>query len=151
MDSKNTLGYYRLIVEPNKSYNIVSFSKDYVPQCVFIDAENGTDYSKNFSLTSSSNSQISLSIDFKDQTSTDRPDVTVKFILLEAGCGIGAVTDDIQVESVVAIYDSGYKYNEIILPYGQYKLIASAEGYNDYEIESFTVNASATGPIEIKL
>ena len=82
---------------------------------------------------------------------TEPPEVTVKFILLEADCGIGAVTDDIQVESVVAIYDSGYKYNKIILPYGQYKLIASAEGYNDLEFKSFTVNASATGPLQIKL
>ena len=150
-DSEDSLGYYRLIIEPNQSYNIVAFSKDYIPQCAFIVADNGMDYTQDFSLTPSDNSKISLDFSFQNGVPSQPPDVTVKFIFLDADCGDEAVTDEIQVESVVAIYNTGYKYNEIYLPYGNYKLIASAEGYNDFEIESFIVDASATGPIEIEL
>jgi len=83
--------------------------------------------------------------------SSQPPDVTVTFIYLEADCGTEAVIRDIQVESVIAIYDTGYKYNEIFLPYGDYKLIASAEGYDDFEIDSFTIDSPATDTIEIEL
>jgi hypothetical protein len=150
-DPEHTLGYYRLIVEPNQSYNIVAFSEDYIPQCAFIVAENGKNYSQDFSLIPSDNSKISFDISFQNGVPSQPPDVAVKFIYLEADCGTEAVTRDIQVESVIAIFDTGYKYNEIFLPYGDYKLIASAEGYDDFEINFFTINAAATGPLEIEL
>ena len=81
------------------------------------------------------------------------PDVTVSFIYLDANCGTEALTDEIQVESVVAGYDtedSKYEYNEIYLPYGNYKLIASAEGYADFESDSFVVSiGNPVDPIAI--
>jgi hypothetical protein len=54
------------------------------------------------------------------------------------------LTNEIQVESIVAVYntdESEYEYNEIFLPYGNYKLIASAEGYMDFESASFLVDS----------
>ena len=109
------------------------------------------DYSQNFALIPSDNSKISFDIRFKNEMPSQPPDITVKFIYLEADCGTEAVTRDIQLESVIAIFESGYNYNEIFLPYGDYKLIASAEGYHDFISDSFTINADATGPIEIEL
>jgi len=59
-DSEDILGYYRLPVEPNQSYNIVAFSKDYTPQCAYLVADMGQDYSQNFSLTESGYRKILL-------------------------------------------------------------------------------------------
>ena len=150
-DSEDTPGYYRLIVEPNHSYNIVAFSPDYIPLCALIVADNGMDYTQDFSLDPSDKSEMSLNFTFQNGMPSQPPDVTVNFIYLDADCGDEAVTDEIQVESVVAVYDTGYKYNEIYLPYGNYKLIASAEGYEDFESDFVSVNAPATGPIAIEL
>ena len=58
------------------------------------------------------------------------------------------------MESIVAVYDTEdleYEYNDVYLPYGTYKLMASAEGYADFEtVSSFTVDLdSQANPIAI--
>jgi hypothetical protein len=154
-DSEDNLGYYCLPVEPDQSYNIVAFSIDYIPQCTYLYADMGPSYSINFSLTPSENNNILLGIDFANGDPSSFPDVTVKFIYLDADCGAGALTDEIQAESIVAVYntdESKYEYNEIFLPYGNYKLIASAEGYMDFESDAFLVdNENPATPIVIEL
>ena len=75
------------------------------------------------------------------------PDVTASFIYLDANCGTEALTDEIQVESIVVVSDtneSEYEYSDIYLPHGNYKLIASAEGYADFESDSFTVDVNSS-------
>ena len=40
------------------------------------------------------------------------------------------MTDEIQVESIVPVYNtenSTYEYNDVYLPYGNYKVMASAK------------------------
>jgi hypothetical protein len=159
-DSDDLIGYYRLPVKPNNSYNIVAFSKDYIPKCEHLDTGMEPDYSINFSLSPSDNNSdnnidILLDISFTGDEPVPFPDVTVKFIYLVADCGSEAETSYIQVESVVAVDsndDKVYEYNEIILPNGEYRLIASAEGYIDFESASFNVNDSnPTNPIGIEL
>ena len=59
-DAEDLLGYYRLPLEPGQSYNIVAFSKDYTPQCAYLVADMGQDYSQNFSLTESGYRKILL-------------------------------------------------------------------------------------------
>jgi hypothetical protein len=62
------------------------------------------------------------------------PDVTIRFTYLDADCGATAVTQEILVESILAVYDgfdSLYHYDEILLPFGNDKFTASAEGYED--------------------
>jgi len=142
-DAEDLLGYYRLPLEPGQSYNIVAFSKDYTPQCANLIAENGKDYIQDFNLVPSENNQVLLDISFENSNPNSFPDVTVSFIYPEADCGDEALTDDIIVESIVAVYDtvhSTYGYNEVILPHGNYKLMASAEGYADFKSGSFAVS-----------
>jgi hypothetical protein len=143
-DAEDLLGYYRLPLEPDQSYNIVAFSKDYTPKCAYLAAENGKDYIQDFDLAPSDNNLVSLDIRFEDNNPGAFPDVTVAFIYLDADCGDMALTDEIQVESIVAFYDtdeSKYVYNDVYLPHGIYKLIASAEGYADFEtLPPFTVD-----------
>ncbi len=138
-DSDGLLGYYRLPLEPGQSYNTVAFSKDYTPKCAYLAAENGEDYIQDFDLVSSENNQVFLDISFENINRDPFPDVRISFIYLEADCGDEALTEEIQVESIVAVYDtvnSTYEHNEVILPYGTYKLIASAEGCADFETVS---------------
>jgi hypothetical protein len=145
-DAEDLLGYYRLPLEPDQSYNIVAFSKDYKPKCAYLAAENGKDYIQDFDLAPSDNNLVSLDIRFEDSNPDPFPDVTVAFIYLDADCGDMALTDEIQVESIVAVYvydtdESKYAYNDVYLPHGTYKLIASAEGYADFEtLSPFTVD-----------
>jgi hypothetical protein len=154
-DSVDLIGYYRLPVKPNNSYNIVAFSKDYTPECEHLNTDTEPDYSIDFFLSESGNNEILLNISLAGDEPDPFPDVSVKFIYLNADCGLEAESGDIQVESVVAVYNTNngvYEYNEIILPYGEYKLIASAEGYMEFESTTFTVtDSSPTGPIEIEL
>jgi hypothetical protein len=155
-DADYLLGYYRLPLEPGQSYNIVAFSKDYTPQCAYLVAENGKDYIQDFDLAPSENNQVFLDISFENSDPNPFPDVTVSFIYLDAECGDESLTDNnnIQVESIVAVYyteDLKYEYNDVFLPYGNYKLIASAEGYADFESDSFTVsNENPANPIELR-
>ena len=153
-DADDLLGYYRLPLEPDQSYNIVAFSEGYTPQCAYLVADMGRDYSQNFSLTESGDRKILLDISFENGNPSPLPDVTVRFIYLDANCGAEALTHKIQVESIVAVYDTEdleYEYNDVYLPYGTYKLMASAEGYADFEtVSSFTVDLySPTNPIAI--
>ena len=153
-DADDLLGYYRLPLEPDQSYNIVAFSEGYTPQCAYLVANMGRDYSQNFSLTESGDRKILLDISFENGNPSPLPDVTVRFIYLDANCGAEALTHKIQVESIVAVYDTEdleYEYNDVYLPYGTYKLMASAEGYADFEtVSSFTVDLySPTNPIAI--
>lgn len=151
-DSADVLGYYRLPLEPGHTYNVVTFSKDYAPECVSLAAENGKDYTQNFKLIQTDNHHVSLDIIFTNSNLDPLPDVTVSFIYLDADCGAGAQTDQIQVGSVVAVYDNlQYEYNDIYLPYGSYKLVASAEGYPDFEtVSPFSVGLGMPAdPIEI--
>ncbi len=113
------------------------------------------DYIQNFDLAPSENNQVFLDISFENGNPSPLPDVTASFIYLEADCGAEALTDEIQVESIVAVYDtneSEYEHSDIYLPYGNYKLIASAEGYADFESDSFAVsNESPVAQIPIAI
>ena len=146
-DADVSIGYYRLPLEPNQSYTIVAFSKDYTPKCAYLTAETGRDYIRDFDLAPSENNQVLLEFGFENSNPDPFPDVRVSFIYLDADCGDEALTDDIQVESIVAVYDtvnSKYEYNEIVLPDGDYKLIASAEGYANFEtVSPFTVDVDS--------
>jgi hypothetical protein len=61
------------------------------------------------------------------------------------------------VESIATVYNTEdskyeYEYNDVYLPYGNYKLIAIAEGYADFESDSFAVgNENPANPIAIEL
>ena len=152
------LGYYRLPLEPDQSYNIVAFSKDYTPQCASLAAENGKDYIQDFDLAPSENNPVFLDIRFENSNPHPLPDVTVSFIYLDADCGteaLEALADEIQVESIVSVSDtvvSEYEHSDVSLPYGKYKVIASAEGYADFESDSFAVsNENPANPIAIEL
>ena len=111
------------------------------------------DYTHDFSLTPSAKREISLDIEFENGLPVDPPDVTVKLIYLNADCGDEALTDEIQVvESILTFDVTEYNNTDISLPYGKYKLIASAEGYTDFELDSFIVdNGNPADSIEIAL
>lgn len=128
-DSEEILGYYRLPIESNQSYNIVVFSKAYTHKCACLAAENGKNYIQDFDLALSDNNQVFLDNNFENSNPDPFPDIKVSFIYLDADCGDEELNKKNQVESIiVAVYetnDSAYEHNDVYLPYGNYKFIVS--------------------------